>query len=163
MCAVIVSAKQLTAFEASGINYLSKDYLQPGSLEQNTTQNEYRYGCGRLFPMGPTCKLNSIEVPCFVCCSKNGSITSHMLPEMLKRMDDLGLFPRGGPLTLPDPCLLLHGRGSRFNLPFLEYINHDDHTWTTCIGTSYGTNKWQVGDSPEQNGNFNMDIGKGKM
>jgi hypothetical protein len=45
----------------------------------------------------------------------------------------------------------------------LEYINHDDHKWTTSIGTPYGTNKWQVGDSPEQNGNFNMEIGRGKM
>jgi hypothetical protein len=82
---------------------------------------------------------------------------------MLKRMDDLGLFLQGGPLTLPDLFPPLDSHCSRFDLPLLEYINHDDHKWTTCIGTPYGTNKWQAGDSPEQNGNFNMEIGKGKM
>jgi hypothetical protein len=73
------------------------------------------------------------------------------------------LFPPGGPLILPVSFLPLDGHGSCFDFPFLEYINHDDHKWTTCIVTPYGTNKWQVGDSPEKNGNFNMEAGKGKM
>jgi hypothetical protein len=76
-------------------------------------------------------------------------------------MDNHTMFPRGD--SLPDPFLLLYGHGSIFDLPFLEYINNDQHKWTTCIGTPYGTNKWQVGDSPEQSGNFNMEMGKGKM
>ena len=56
-------------------------------------------------------------------------------------MDELDLFPRGGPLELPNPFLLLYGHGSIFDLPFLEYINDERHKWTTCIGTPYGTNK----------------------
>jgi hypothetical protein len=79
----------------------------------------------------------------------------------LKRMDNHTMFPRGD--SLPDPFLLLYGHGSIFDLPFLEYINNDQHKWTTCIGTPYGTNKWQVGDSSQQNGSFKMEIGKGKM
>jgi hypothetical protein len=64
---------------------------------------------------------------------------------------------------IPNPFLLIDGHGRRFELPFLEYSNHDDHKWKTCIGTPYGTNKLQVEDSPEQSGNFNMEIRKGKM
>jgi hypothetical protein len=45
----------------------------------------------------------------------------------------------------------------------LEYINDEQYKWTTCIGTPYGTNKWQVGDSLQQDGSFKMEIGKGKM
>jgi hypothetical protein len=33
MCCVIVIAKNLTTFEASGINYLSEDFLMNGTLE----------------------------------------------------------------------------------------------------------------------------------
>jgi hypothetical protein len=60
---------------------------------------------------------------------------------------NINAFPRGGSLQLPDPFLLLGGHGSQFDLHFLEYINNDDHKLTTCIGTPYGANKWQVGDS----------------
>jgi hypothetical protein len=86
---------------------------------------------------------------------------SHLLAMMLKRMDDLTLFSRED--SLPDPFILLDGHGSRFDLPFLEYINNDQHKWTTCMVTPYGTNKWQVGDSLQQNRSFKMEIGKGKM
>jgi hypothetical protein len=156
ICAGIVIAKHLTAFEATGINYLSEDMLQPGTLEEKTTRDEYRNGCDWLFPMIKTCHFDSKDVPFFVCCSKNGPITTHILEMMIKRMDDLNLFHRYGPLRLPDPFILTDGHGSRFDLPFLEYIDNDDHKWTTCTGRPCGTNKWQVGDSKEQNGAFNM-------
>ena len=68
-------------------------------------------------------------------------------------MDNLNLFPRIEGLT---PFVLLDGHGSRFELPFLEYINNPEHEWAVTIGVLYGTAIWQVGDSAEQNGNFNM-------
>jgi hypothetical protein len=77
---------------------------------------------------------------------------------MLKWMDDVGLFTQGVPLMIPDPFLIIDGHGSRFHLPFLEYINHDEHKWTTCIATPYGTNKWKVGDSLYQSGKFKMEM-----
>jgi len=69
-------------------------------------------------------------------------------------MDSLNLFPRteGGPL----PFLLLDGHGSRFQLPFLRYVNADEHKWKVCIGVPNGTAHWQVGDSDEQNGSWKM-------
>ena len=36
-------------------------------------------------------------------------------------------------------------------------MQHPTHTtWFVCIGVSYGTSYWQVGDSAEQNGCFKM-------
>jgi hypothetical protein len=66
MWCVIVAAKTLTAFEASGIHYLSEDFLENGTLEGKSTKDELKKGCDRLFPMGPTCIFEWKDVPCFV-------------------------------------------------------------------------------------------------
>ena len=57
--------------------------------------------------------------------------------------------------------MLLDGHGSRFELPFLQYINdcgNEGHCWNACIGVPYGTALWQVGDSQEQNGTYKMEL-----
>jgi hypothetical protein len=54
------------------------------------------------------------------------------------------------------PFLLLNGHGSRFKLPFLEYITNKDHEWKACIGVPSSTSYWQVGDSMEKNMCFKM-------
>ena len=51
---------------------------------------------------------------------------------------------------------MLDGHGSRLELPFLKYINNKTTEWCVCLGVPYGTAYWQVGDSKEQNGSFNM-------
>jgi hypothetical protein len=55
---------------------------------------------------GPTCVYNGITVPCFVCCTPNASITSELWAQMLKHIDDTGIFPRseeeGCPFLLID-------------------------------------------------------------
>jgi len=58
------------------------------------------------------------------------------------------------------PFLLLDGHGSRFELPFLNYVTHTDHPWKVCIGVPYGTSLWQVADSKEQNGSFKIALSK---
>jgi hypothetical protein len=70
-------------------------------------------------------------------------------------MDKLQLFDRSSGIS---PFLLLDGHGSRFEIPFLEYILKPDHPWKVCIGVPYGTLLWQVGDSTEQNGCFKMSL-----
>jgi hypothetical protein len=129
-CAII-AAKTLTTFEASGINDMSEDFLENSTLEGKSTKDEYKNGFDRLFPMGSTCIFEGKDVPCFVSCHQSGSIMSHMLAIMLKRMDDLKLFSRG--VSLPDPFLFLNRHGNRFDLPFLEYINNGQDKWTTCL------------------------------
>ena len=61
------------------------------------------------------------------------------------------------------PFLLVNGHGSCFELPFLQYINNNNHPCVTCIGTPYGTALWQVGDSAEQNGSFNRALTRAKQ
>jgi hypothetical protein len=56
----------------------------------------------------------------------------------------------------------LMGMVALFDLLFLKYINDIKYHWWRCIGTPYGTNKWQVGDLLQQNGAFNMEMSKGK-
>jgi hypothetical protein len=60
-----------------------------------------------------------------------------------------------------DPFLLLDGHGSRFELPFVEYI-HGDYSRNVCIGVPYGTSLWQVGDSKQQNGQYKDKSKEGK-
>jgi hypothetical protein len=77
---------------------------------------------------------------------------------MLKKMDKCECFDRADGI---DPFLLLDGHGSRFELPFVEYI-HGDDGWTVCIGVPYGKSLWQVGDSKQQNGQYKDKSKEGK-
>ena len=52
---------------------------------------------------------------------------------------------------------------SRLEVPFLEYINTPTDHWVVCLGVPYGTALWQVGDSKEQNGSFNIAMTKAKQ
>jgi hypothetical protein len=96
----------------------------------------------KILPCGPTCDFNGKTVPCFVGWPSKGSITSALLAAMLKRMDVSEYVDRSDGIN---PFLLLGGHGSRFELPFVEYI-HGDYGWTVCIRLPYGTSLWQVGD-----------------
>ncbi len=96
-----------------------------------------------------------------VACSTNGSITSEILMQFLKKMDELDLFPRDEYGL--KPFLLLDGHGSRLELPFLEDVNNLSNPWVVCIGVPYGTSYWQVGDSLEQNGSYKIAMTKSKQ
>jgi hypothetical protein len=104
---------------------------------------------------GPMCTFRGKVIPCFVGSSPKASITYQMLADMLKDIDDAKVFERapGG----PKPFLLLDGHHSRMKeIPFLDYIHHPDHEWVVCIGVPYGTHIWQVEDSTQLNGLFNV-------
>ena len=87
-------------------------------------------------------------------------MTSTILTDCLKTLDHYKLFDRTEELY---PFLLVDGHGSRFELEFLEYINAAENQWACCIGVPYGTSLWQVGDSEQQNGSFNMALTKEKQ
>jgi hypothetical protein len=108
---------------------------------------------------GPICTYKGKEIPCFVGCSPNSSITSQMLADMLAVIDSSGVFNRDDGST---PFLLLDGHHSRFGLPFLKYIHEDKNKWTCCIGVPYGTHLWQVADSSPMNGCFKSQLTKAK-
>jgi hypothetical protein len=110
-----------------------------------------------MFPFRPTCTFNGVDVPTFVMCSKNDSITSQLLTSMLTKMDEHSLFDRSAGIN---PFLLCDGHGSRFDEPFLKYTLESYRHWTCCIGVPYGASMWQLGGSPEQNGTFKIESKK---
>ena len=87
-------------------------------------------------------------------------MTSEILRDICATLDHLEVFDRS---TGAMPFFLLDGHGSRIELPFLEYINDPSHLWCAYIGVPYGTDIWQVGDSVEQNGTYNMLTTRAKM
>jgi len=116
-------------------------------------------GINKYYPHRPTCFYDGKEIATYIMCSENGSITTEILADIMHYLNEELTFDRDD----ATPYLLLDGHGSHFRLPFLEYINDDQHKWTVCIGVPYGTNLWQVGDSSQQNGAFKIALKKAKQ
>ena len=156
MCAIIMAGKSINSDAVTGIDVFAEkigNEEDPDFVQKNT-------GHGKLYPLRPTCEFKGKQVPCVVAHTESGSITSKLLASFLKHMDDLQDFPRNDPNV--KPFLLLDGHGSRLELPFLSYVNNQEHQWVVCFGVPYGTLYWQVGDSTEQNGSYKMAITKAK-
>ena len=149
MCVIIFAGLRPNALYETGFDPdadMIGNELDDDFLEKNT-------GKGKIFPCGPTCHFNGKDIPCFCAWSKNGSVTSQILADILAELDLHGAIERKNGVK---PFLLLDGHGSRFELPFLEYITNPDHEWVVVIGVPYGTALWQIGDSAEQNGAMNI-------
>jgi hypothetical protein len=104
---------------------------------------------------------NGITVPCFVCCTPNASIRSELLAQMLKHIDDTGIFSQSEEEGCP--FLLIDGHQSRTMLPFLRYVNHPDHLWWACIGVHMQLILWHPHDSLDFNGTFKIKLYKTKQ
>jgi hypothetical protein len=83
MCAIIIAALKLRVTDMMGFNPLSMDGeditdndMEKLAKEIEEMKDEHSNGIDRIFPFGPICTFNGVEVPTFVTCSKNGSITS---------------------------------------------------------------------------------------
>jgi hypothetical protein len=166
MCAIIIAASKLRFTDVTGFNPLSTDWEDV--TDDDTTglsnvieemKDKHSNGIERMFPFGPTCTFNGVLVPTFVTCSKNSSIASQLLTNMLKGMDDLMLFHRSDG---SNPFLLCDGHGIRFEGPFLEYTLESNLPCNCCIGVPYGMPVWQVGDIIEQNNTLKIDSKKAK-
>ena len=159
MCAVILkSNKDISELPDTwklGIDI--RKTMVEGENELNIFTNNF--GENKGIPGGPRCTYNGKLVPCFVGCSPKASITSELLKQMLEQMDRYMLFDRTEGKM---PFLLLDGHQSRFQLPFLKYINDSNHPWMVCFGVPYGTHIWQVQDSSELNGVFKIELAKAK-
>ncbi len=154
MCSIIFSSKHMKDEWRLGFNPFVTWAGEEDDLEQNTG------GEDKVFPLGPQCTFMGKKVPCYTCCSENGSITGQLLTDMLSAIDKAKVFDRSVGLN---PFLFLDGHNSRFELEFLQYIHNPETKWEVCIGLPYGTSYWQVGDSTEQNGCFKMALYKAKQ
>ena len=75
MRAVIIAAKTPRPKVINGPDIFAPkegDEVDPDFAEKNT-------GPGKMYPCGPTYTIQGKEVPCLVCNTKNGSITSDLL------------------------------------------------------------------------------------
>ena len=109
---------------------------------------------------GPKCSFRGKEIPSFIGCSPNASITSELLRDMLAHIDNLGVYERTP--NGPTPFLLVDGHHSRLKLAFMDYIHDPRHKWFVCLGVPYGTHLWQVADSSEMNGSFKIELARAK-
>ena len=85
--------------------------------------------------------------------SQSGSITSEILRDALRTIDHYQVMDQSSGRLL---FLFLDEYGSRFELPFLEYITNANHKWMVCIGVPYGASLY----SKEQNGSFKIAMSK---
>jgi hypothetical protein len=104
--------------------------------EIHAMKDEHSNGADHMSHFGPTSTFHCVQVPTFVTCSKNGSITSQLLTNILSKMDDYCLCDRSNGTN---PFLLGDGHSIRFEEPFLEYALESNMPWTRCIGVPYGT------------------------
>jgi hypothetical protein len=123
MCAIIIAASKLKVTDVTGYKPLSSDgqdicgeAMKLLEEEIHAMKYDHNNGADRMFPFGPICTFNGVQVPTFVTCRKNGSITSQLLTNMLSKMDTYCLFGRSNGTN---PFLLRNGHGSRFEEPFL--------------------------------------------
>jgi hypothetical protein len=76
MSAIIFAAKSMHDDWRTGFDPFAKWVGDPDDLDANI-------GDGKQYPMGLTCLFKGKEIPCFCCCSDSGTITCHLLTEML--------------------------------------------------------------------------------
>ena len=156
MCILIIQGKQKDLSVETGIDIT---VVPEGDPKDGDTYFFNNSGPGKYFPGPPTCTFHGKEIPALVRWNESGSITSEILVEAISTLDVMNVVERDNGKK---PFLLLDGHDSRLESPFLEYINTPEDHWVVCLGVPYGTALWQVGDSKEQNGSFNMAFAKAK-
>jgi hypothetical protein len=151
MCIVIFAGEELTYEQRMGHDI--RVSFDDGSIRDNSRP-------GKAFPGGPACHFGGKNVPALIACNPKGSITSEILREAVERMDALRLYERvpGGQI----PFVLFDAHDSRLQVPFLQYVNDEEHKWKVCIGLPNGTGKWQVGYSSKQNGQWKTEMAREK-
>ena len=83
LCVIIFASETLTVEERLGV-----DIHAPSPQDDDAMFSGDHYGPGKCFLGGPKCKFRGIDVPCYVTCSSKGNITSQILADVLKWLDD---------------------------------------------------------------------------
>ena len=107
MCIIIFAGLRPNALYETGFDPDAEMFgnkLDHEFLEKNT-------GKVKVFPCGPTCHFNGKYIPCFCAWSKNGSVTSHILADILAELDLHEVIERKNGVK---PFLLLDGHGLHF-------------------------------------------------
>jgi len=140
---IIFAGDQMKASWALGIDALAENI----SVDEDGI---FELGEGKVFPGGPSCFVNGVEIPCLCVCSSNGSVTEEILTQILQKLDEYKLTKRDLSESLY-PMLIVDGHGSRLGLQFLSYINELSTKWMVVLGAPCATNLWQVHDDERMN------------
>ena len=157
MCVIIIQGKIPKLDVEKGVDIT----VQPEGDSNEVGFFFNNCGKGKYFPGAPVCNFRGKEIPAMIRWNESATITSEILVDMLKTLDRLDVFPRRR--NSPKPFLLLDGHQSRLEMPFMRYINTPKDNWYVCLGVPYGTALWQVEDSKDQNGSFNIALTKAKQ
>jgi len=103
MCCIIFAAQELDPAWVLGLDLFAPWACKETDMKGNT-------GKGKWHPLKPECEFMGKWIPTFCCCSKNGSITSDLLTEVLHTIDKIGFYDRSN--NIP-PFLILDRHGSR--------------------------------------------------
>ena len=161
MVAVVLKSQKQSANDLPLTTTAGFDITVPLRLGADDTETlEMNMMDGGAMSGGPVCSFRGKEIPTFVACSQNASITSQILADMLAYLDKLEVYDRKEGIS---PFLLLDGHHSRMEAPFLEYVNNAETEWFVCIGVPYGSHMWQVADSSQCNGAYKTAIAKYKQ
>ena len=88
-----ICIKKIAAEESLGIDLFA-------SLPTNYNMFSKEYcGPGKYFPSGPKCNFRGHQIPYYITSRPKGSIASEILKNILKYIDNIGVFSRieGGP------------------------------------------------------------------
>ena len=161
MVGVVLKSQKQSANELPLTTTAGFDITVPLRLGADDTETlELNMMDGGAMSGGPVCSFRGKQIPAFVACSPNASITSQILADMLAYLDKLEVYNREEGIS---PFLLLDGHHSRMEAPFLEYVNNAETEWFVCIGVPYGSHMWQVADSSQCNGAYKTAIAKYKQ
>ena len=112
-CIVIMACQEVEAKHVLGIQPWAEI-----NVEVTTNLDENANRTNKYNPYIPTCVYKGKKIPCYITCSKNGSIMSNILAQIMQYLNHIGFDQ-----TEATPFLLLDGHGSSFGLSFLVYIN----------------------------------------
>lgn len=123
------------------------------------------FGPGKRYPSLPIHDHEGNDVPVVFAATPNASMTSTVLMQVFKKMDEKGISKReydsNGKLV-KYPVVILDGHVSRMGEDYLVYINEDKTYWGCVLGAPYGTAIYQFHDDKRQNGRFKCELAKSK-
>ena len=102
------------------------------------TEDELNIGPGMCHPGLPLVSSDGKDIPVLFAANTKASMTSGILKEAFKKMDELGITQRGvdqNGITYR-PAAVVDGHISRMGEDFLRYVNDADSRWEVNLGAS---------------------------
>jgi hypothetical protein len=124
-------------------------------------EDEFNMGPGKRHPgLSLISTVDGKDIPVLFAANPKASMTSTILTQTFKKMDEAGITQRGVDKNGNQyvPAAVFDGHISRMGEDFLRYINKEGSCWEANIGASYGTEYWQLHDDKRQNGAFKSEL-----